>query len=193
MTRSASHQKQRVTDSFAIYISTTLDDWKTMRGDCFARDTVITGVPFRRLDPLYFAWLRDRMIRAEARFKQGKISPEAFDVLSMRFRWVKKWATDFFDEVELNRAIQTFDPTGYQPPQFKGDDYFQGILALPEEQRDWPTGLRDIWTEIACDLINRGIGSREAQTVAQGIVEGLVGTHPGMPPEKAPVQSVLPF
>ena len=69
----------------AIYVSTGLDVHKIEDARDWPEDRKIDGTLCRRLSPEYFAWLRSRMLTAQAAHKAGKLPEDAWNTLRKRF------------------------------------------------------------------------------------------------------------
>ncbi len=176
----------------ALFVSTGLDAWETGVPACYARDPVINETLYRRLDPDYYAWLRSRMDRAKTHAHAGKMPQATYDVLRQRFNRVHQWAVTHFGEAALIQATQRLEPKRYLPPKASNTDAFQGILALPAHQRDWPPALRGIWHEVIEGLTRYDVPREEALTVAQDIVSTFIGTGQPVTPQ-VPSQTELPL
>lgn len=186
MTHHPSHQEP------ALYVSTTLDAWLTHAPHCYEPDLTDNGTAYRRLDPGYYAWLRERMDAAREKAERGLLPSEAFHHLSHQFNRIHDWAMTHLGKPALTKAVKEFVPALYRIPQPHADQLFTGIRQLPPDQSDWPPVLRDIWNEIVRDLTGWGIDQGEAASVAQGIVEVLVDHQPVAKPVE-PAKVALPF
>jgi len=69
----------------AIYVSTGLDVHEVEDARDWPEDREIDGTLCRRLSPEYFAWLRSRMLTAQAAHKAGKLPEDAWNTLRKRF------------------------------------------------------------------------------------------------------------
>lgn len=98
-----------------MFVSTALELWWTDRPEMFARDFQIDDTVYRRLDALYFAWLRARMIAAKEAAVTGRIPLAAFNELRLRFNAIQEWATGRFGEAALLEAVRSV-PSDYRPP-----------------------------------------------------------------------------
>jgi len=115
-----------------IYVSTSLDTWAPSQPDLLARDVVLDGICFRRLDPKYYAWLRHKYYLAEKALDTGKITYEGFGKLLTRFNDIHILAVDRFGRETLQAAMDSLDCRAYAPP---GASVFHPAPAKPE-----PTG-----------------------------------------------------
>ena len=100
----------------ALYISTSLARWETTEPHRFAGDVQINDTVYRRLDPEYFAWLRNRMTVAQRAMKAGGVRAEVFDRLRERFNRLQERTIAQFGEPALKEAIRKLAGTRYQPP-----------------------------------------------------------------------------
>lgn len=73
----------------------------------------IDGTLCRRLSPEYFAWLRSRMVTAQAAHKAGKLPEDAWNTLRQRFNALQELAI-------RGHQQQYLDPTGRQKFFCKG-------------------------------------------------------------------------
>ena len=106
----------------ALSVATSLKSWETDEPHCFARDVGIDGICFRRLDPNYYAWLRNEMEQAKQAEVSGRLSAQAFDTLRTRFNAVHAWAREHLGEEALRFAVQSLDPKAYAPPRLDALD-----------------------------------------------------------------------
>lgn len=105
----------------ALYVSTSLRTWTTDRPERFARDVQINDTAYRRLDPVYHAWLRSKMNLAKLAWKAGQLSGEDFNALRERFNGMHEWALDRSGEAALLDAVRKLDARVYQPPIAEAD------------------------------------------------------------------------
>lgn len=82
----------------------------------YARDVEINDRCYRRLDPEYFAWLRDRMVAVRKALTAGKVPGEVYEPLRKRFNEIQVRAIELFGEPALLAAIAAIDPEMYRPP-----------------------------------------------------------------------------
>ena len=100
----------------ALYVSTTLEAWDTDEPQVYARDVTLDGVCYRRLDPEYYAWLRNRMTMAKAAAEAGKLLGPAFDRLREAFNVIHAWAAEHLGDKALAAAVGALDAKIYLPP-----------------------------------------------------------------------------
>lgn len=94
-----------------------------------AADVTIAGRIYRRLDPLYYAWLRSRVTRARQDRDAGKLAPPAYDALHRQFMGLHEAAMRLLGEPALRQGCAAFDPRAYRPPGWKPKP-----RALPQRQ-----------------------------------------------------------
>jgi hypothetical protein len=75
------------------------------------------GKVFRLLSPKYFAWLRSRMVTAQAAHKAGKLPEDAWNTLRQRFNALQELAIREFGKESLQEVLQSFSTKNYRPPQ----------------------------------------------------------------------------
>ena len=76
----------------AIYVSTGLDVHEIEDARDRPEDREVNGTLCRRLSPEYFAWLRSRMVTAQAAHNAGKLPEEAWNTLRQRFNALQELA-----------------------------------------------------------------------------------------------------
>lgn len=96
------------------YVSTPLDIHYA--DTSWPDDITIEGIIFRKLSPDYFAWLRSRMIFAQAAHKAGKLPDSAWETLRERFNNLQEMAIEIFGKETLQQALRDFNPKSYTPP-----------------------------------------------------------------------------
>ena len=80
----------------AIYVSTGLDIHDIEDARDWPEDREVNGTLCRRLSPEYFAWLRSRMVTAQAAHKAGKLPEDAWNTLRLRFIALQELAIRLF-------------------------------------------------------------------------------------------------
>jgi len=99
-----------------LYVSTELDTWETSTPEP-DQDQICERCGYRRLDPVYYAWLRHRMAVAQQFRRSGRLSVEQYQLWRTRFNGVHAWALARFGEGVLVAAVEALDPKAYQPPR----------------------------------------------------------------------------
>ena len=109
---SSSHERPAV-----WYVSTTLGIRTVRKPEMWARDIQIDGIPYRRLDPDFYAWLRNCVERMR-RDKKVKRADRA----QMMEAWdrISAYAHETFGDDAVDAAVRRFTSTGvhrrYTPP-----------------------------------------------------------------------------
>lgn len=125
-----------------IYVSTDLTFHQIEDARSYPTDSDIEGVSLHRLKPYYFAWLRSRMISAQAAYKAGKLSDQAWDTLRERFNRLQEMAIEMFGKETLQQALCDFNSKSYAPPTPPN-----GETSLPAEpaRKDWLYPAGQAW------------------------------------------------
>ena len=110
-----------------MYVSTDLSSWVTEEPRLYARDVIVDGTTYRRLDPGYYTWLRERMARAKARFEAGGMTPRVYAELRRRFNGIHALAMCVLGEDVLVEAGRTTDLRGYIAP---GVEHWRDALGM---------------------------------------------------------------
>lgn len=117
-----------------VFVATDLEikelAWVRTKETDFERD----GKVFRRLSPEYFAWLRSRMVTAQAAHKAGKLPEDAWNTLRQRFNALQELAIREFGKESLQEILQSFSPKNYRPPALR-----------PEPQKKPVEVPRKVW------------------------------------------------
>ena len=117
-----------------VFVATDLEikelAWVRTKETDFERD----GKVFRRLSPEYFAWLRSRMVTAQAAHKAGKLPEAAWNTLRQRFNALQELAIREFGKESLQDVLQSFSPKNYRPPALR-----------PEPQKKPVEVPRKVW------------------------------------------------
>ena len=79
-------------------------------------DLTVDGLPYRRLDPAYYAWLRSRMEKAKKAHQAGKLDAPSFAALRDKFNAIHDEAVRLFGESTLLHAVRSLDPKTYPAP-----------------------------------------------------------------------------
>jgi len=125
-----------------IYVSTDLMIRQFKDAHRYPRDIDMEGVNLRRLDRDYFAWLRSRMISAQAAHQSGKLSDTAWETLRERFNSLQEIAIEIFGKQTLQQALREFNPKSYTPPMAPIAD--PAISAEPV-RKDWLFPAGQAW------------------------------------------------
>lgn len=102
-----------------LYVSTTLQSFEAADAEPTARDILHDEVVYRRLDPEFYAWLRQRMTVAEKAKRSGKLPTATFDQLRERFNPIHAWAVEHLGQEALLYAIRKHDAKSYAPPSIE--------------------------------------------------------------------------
>ena len=102
----------------AIYVSTGLDIHEIEDARDWPEDMEIDGTLCRRLSPEYFAWLRSRMLTAQAAHKAGKLPEDAWNTLRQRFNAMQELSIRAFGTEHLQEVLQSFPRRTTSPPRF---------------------------------------------------------------------------
>jgi hypothetical protein len=103
----------------ALYVATDLDTWEAPAPVPADQDAICEPCGYRRLDPVYYAWLRHRMEVAQRAQRAGRLGAEQFEGWRRRFNAIHAWAVARFGEAVLVAAVRTLDPKAYRPPQIQ--------------------------------------------------------------------------
>ena len=98
------------------FASTSLDLRQADKPDEYPQDIYIKDVCYRKIDPLYFAWLRCRMETAQRAFDSGGLPKDKWDELRGRFNRLQEWAIGHYGKEALQAVIREFDPADYYSP-----------------------------------------------------------------------------
>ena len=105
-----------LTSETVLYVATNLNSWETDQSHHVTQDVNLDGTVHRRLDPSYYAWLRNRVTRAKKAAYSGHLDRATFDGLRGRFNDIHVWAIAHFGEDDLPAAIRRLNPKTYPPP-----------------------------------------------------------------------------
>lgn len=100
----------------APFVATNLSVYRGEVNPGQSGDITIDGLPYRRLDPAYYAWLRSRMEKARKAHQAGKLDEPSFSALREHFNAIHDEAVRLFGESTLLQAIRTLDPKTYPAP-----------------------------------------------------------------------------
>jgi len=130
----------------ALYVATNLSVYRGEVDPGQSGDITIDGLPYRRLDPAYYAWLRSRMEKAKKVHQVGKLDEPSFSALREHFNTIHDEAVRIFGEPALLQAVRSFNPKTYPAPTrcseesspripSKGDVERQGQREKTDEQK----------------------------------------------------------
>ena len=102
-----------------LYISTSLQSFEAADAEPTASDILRDEVVYRRLDPAFYAWLRQRMTVAEKAKRSGKLKAATFDQLRDRFNPIHTWAVEHLGQDALLAAIRKHEAKSYAPPSIE--------------------------------------------------------------------------
>ncbi|HUE00636.1 MAG TPA: hypothetical protein VMR62_13770 [Bryobacteraceae bacterium] len=136
----------------ALYVATDLGFWKTDSPATFCRDVQINDTAYRRLDPVYFAWLRSRLALAKEAAKSGRIDPAEFDELRNRFAGIEAWSLDHFGAQTIMAAIRNLTPKAYDPPRGETESRRSEPASRDDERIHRAIRLVDAIREKAVEL-----------------------------------------
>jgi hypothetical protein len=157
----------------AIYVSTGLKVLTPSDLGPETKEYEHDGVKYRRLDPEYLAWLQERMFKAQAAHRNGKLPDKQWQFLRESFNAIQAWAKTAFTrkqapQPEVEQSDEEFftsagpamparrEPEGWCYPQSGSFPFFetvpdasvQAVMAIRDE------ALSKGWSE-ACLLQNR--------------------------------------
>jgi len=98
-------------------------------------DIAIDGIPYRRLDPAYYAWLRSRMEKAKQAWQSGKLNAPSFAALRDKFNAIHDEAIRLFGETALLRAVSALDPKTYPAPARCSEEEAPRIPEKEQKER----------------------------------------------------------
>jgi len=102
--------------STAPFVATNLSVYRGEVDPGQAGDITLDGLPYRRLDPVYYAWLRSRMEKARKAWQAGKLDEASYSSLKEHFNAIHDEAVRLFGESTLLQAVRTLDPKTYPAP-----------------------------------------------------------------------------
>lgn len=112
----------------ALYASTSLKTLLRTVKNPATGDVTHDGQTYRKVDPMFWAWLKTRMEKAEAAHKAGKLSQSQWDALRTGFNQVQAYALETYGKDALRQALKEIKHTQYRPP----------ITTVPEEAHITP-------------------------------------------------------
>ena len=144
------------------------------------QDMIHEGTVYRRLDALFYAWLRRRMERAKKAHKAGKLSGPTWETLRERFNAIHEWAIAHIGEKSLVDAIASLDEKSYLPPRH---DHAVALVESWDERAaiiEYDGGLdRDTAEQSAASLISRELTPEDVESFKALGVEVHVKSKPG--------------
>lgn len=122
------------TNATALYVATDLTCWEADAPWMWAPDVAVDGTCYRRLDPEFYAWLRQQVARAQRARDLGRLADEAYEQIRSRFNEVHAWALIHLGEAALLEAV---DASGrrYQPPRMEDLEIVRLGLTDPGPRR----------------------------------------------------------
>jgi len=102
---------------------------ETDRPDAFNRDVQINDTAYRRLDPEYYAWLRQPDEHGETGRPRRAACPGVLRRAARQLNRIHEWAMARLGSAALAEAVRTLDARDYRPP-----------AAEPADQ--WRSGAR---------------------------------------------------
>lgn len=122
-----------------LFVAPDLTYFETASPESYADDVTVSGVPHRRLDAAYYAWLRHKMDLARKAVAARRLAAAAFDALRARFNAIHALAVEILGGRALADAVRAFDPRRYTPPRPE-DDNFGGTPVRAPRPPARPSG-----------------------------------------------------
>jgi hypothetical protein len=137
------------TTSLPLYVATNLSVYQPVGTASpyqdLPADLTLAGIPYRRLDPAYYSWLRSRMGKASRAHKDGRLDVHAFDSLRAKFNEIHDRAVTLFGEDALVSAVRSLDPRTYvAPTRSSGESPHipgKGSATCPADENERPTQI----------------------------------------------------
>lgn len=98
-----------------MYVATNLDFWETDTPHWYADEVIINGVKYYRLDPMLYAWFRDKMSKVFRAADAGDIEVRAFENILNRYAVFENRAHSIMNIEKLLDAMKWFNPKEYSP------------------------------------------------------------------------------
>lgn len=114
----------------ALFVAPDLTYFETASPESYAVDLAVSGVPHRRLDAAYYAWLRHKMELARQAVAARRLSAATFEGLRERFNVLHGLAVERLGAPALAAAVKAFDPRRYDPPR-PDDDLGEPLVRSP--------------------------------------------------------------
>jgi hypothetical protein len=121
-----------------LFVSPDLTYFETASPGSYADDVTVSGVPHRRLDAAYYAWLRHKMDLARRAVAARRLSAATFEGLRERFNVLHALAVGRLGAPALAAAVKSFDPRRYEPP--RPDDDLGGARVRAARPPAGPSG-----------------------------------------------------
>ena len=146
----------------------------------YPQDVIHGDVVYRRLDALFYAWLRRRMERAKKAHDANKLNRQTWETLRERFNGIHEWALSHIGEKPLVDAIASLDEKSYLPPRH---DHAVAIVESWDERAaimEYDGGLdRNAAEESASRLVSRELTPEDVESFKALGVEVHVKSKPG--------------
>jgi len=127
--------KSPTTTSTAPFVATNLSVYRGEGKLSHPTDLTLDGLPYRRLDPAYYAWLRSQMEKAKKAWQSGKLDSPSFTALREKFNAIHDEAIRLFGEPALLHAVRTLDPKTYPAPTRCSEEGLSRIPGNGQEER----------------------------------------------------------
>ena len=118
----------------SLFVTTDLEIRKFAWVRTGELDIEQNGKVFRLLSPEDVAWLRSRMVTAQAAHKAGKLPEDAWNTLRQRFNALQELAIREFGKESLQEVLQSFSPKNYRPPALRPEPQEKPVEA---PRKDW--------------------------------------------------------
>lgn len=119
-------------EKMALYVASNLKSFETDSPDLYDTDLVVHETCYRKLEPVYYAWLRHKYILANKASQKGKLSGPEFEKIKKLFQPIRTWAINNFGEQALRKAVSQFNPRIYSAPVLEPEQDKKNILTSPE-------------------------------------------------------------
>ena len=168
------------TKTTALRVATDLRHVQVDDSHGHPQDVIHEGTVYRRLDALFYAWLRRRMERAKKAHDAGKLNRQTWETLRERFNAIHEWALSHIGEKALVDAIASLDEKSYPSPRH---DHAIAIVESWDERAaimEYDGGLdRDTAEQSAANLISRELTPEDVESFKALGVEVHVKSKPG--------------
>jgi|GEM_PF-4948671 len=116
-----------------LYVSTSLDYFQEPEDSPLAKDFILNGVTYRRLDFPYLAWLNQQFERAAIAVDKGKLDMPTFCRLHEALADIFEFAQQQVKGEKIFEVLKRIDLTGYEPPK---SGVWQGGKVNTEGKRE---------------------------------------------------------